>query len=389
MQRARSIGLAALLLALVALAVVPAIPASAGNVVVVSVKPQAFNATVSAVIYNQTVNVTTNGTTIDLSQYYNMSQWKNASMVMTITGLNTSITVKALAGTTTVFNGQVTPLASGEYATVLPLADKIELSGAETSVTLTITVKADVAFYVHFVNTTAVATPGGKYIFPFTVEQRGGGPLYTVWQFDNGQTALKLNAHVYYIDSNHQPHLWTDESHPIKTTGDGWKANGQVEVTIPADAKTGDKYYLTISLYASPTGEFGLNAQLVAKVTLSSGDASNTSTGSSLGAKLHNVDAKSLGIGAFVALLFAFVFMGHGGRHGRRRGAATNPGVGILILLALIAAIALAAGVIDVQTRWNLDPKMLGLGFLALLALILLIRQGTVPAPKVIKKLVG
>jgi len=389
LQRARSLGILAVLLALVALAVVPAIPASAGNVVVVSVKPQVFNATISAVIYNQTVNVTTNGTTIDLSQYYNMSQWKNASMIMTITGLNTSITVKALAGTTTVFNGQVTPLASGEYATVLPLADKIELSGAETSVTLTITVKADVTFYVHFVNTTAVATPGGKYIFPFTVEQSGGGPVYTVWQFDDGQTALKLNAKVYYVDSNHQLHIWTDESHPIKTTGDGWKANGQVEVTIPADAKTGDKYYLTISLYASPTGEFGLNAQLVAKVTLSSGDAGNASTSSNLGAKIHSIDAKSLGIGAVVALVFALVFMGHGGKHGRRRGTATSPGVGILILLVLIAAIGLAAGLIDVQTRFNIDPKMLGVGILAMLALILLIRQGTVPAPRIVRKIVG
>ena len=61
----------------------------------------------------------------------------------------------------------------------------------------------------------------------------------------------------------------------------------------------------------------------------------------------------------------------------------------ILILLIFIGAIGLAAGLVDVQTRFNIDPKMLGVGILAMLALILLIRQGTVPAPRVVRKLVG
>ena len=383
MQKARSIGLATLLLAIVALAPI----GLAANTLSINAEVHTFNITIVKPIFNKSITIAANGTyTINVTLPKNWTSKDVAAIHVVAEGVTNQFTLAAKAGNgTTLATGTVVPLSSGWQMTLPPDTAKIELSTTNAAnATIIVYVQSDPVTFKVSLDQNSVSLKIGDTAWVHGVIQQVSGPPVFLWGKLEVTSPLKASAYWGMYNSGDVPPSNSDIGNSQYTDGANW--TGKFSIHVDATSMTEkDKgtYKVTLLFYASPDyGEESTNAQLVATVNL----AGTLSNDGFLNLNTSNVDAKSVGIGAVVALVFALVFMGHGGK--RRRGTV-SPGAGILILLVLIAAIGLAAGLVDVQTRFNIDPKMLGVGILAMLALILLIRQGTVPAPRVIKKLVG
>ena len=384
MQRARSLGILAVLLALVALAPI----GLAANTLSINAEVHTFNITIVKPIFNKSITIAANGTyTINVTLPKNWTSKDVAAIHVVAEGVTNQFTLAAKAGNgTTLATGTVVPLSSGWQMTLPPETSKIELSTTNAAnATIIVYVQSDpVTFKVSLDQNSVSLKIGDTAWVHGSITQTSGPPVF-LWGKIEVTNPLKANAYWGTYNTGDVPPSNSDIGNSQYTDGANW--TGKFSIFLDATSLTEkDKgtYKVTLLFYASPDyGEESTNAQLVATVNL----AGTLSNDGFLNLNTSNVDAKSVGIGAVVALVFALVFMGHGGKHGRRRGTA--PGASILIILVLIAAIGLAAGLIDIQTRWNLDPKMLGVGILAMLALILLIRQGTVPAPRIVRKIVG
>ena len=386
MQKARSLGILAVLLALVALAPI----GLAANTLSINAEVHTFNITIVKPVFNKSITIAANGTyTINVTLPKNWTPSDVAAIHIVAEDVSTQFTLSAKDVNGTVLaTGTVVPLSSGWQMTLPPDTAKIELSTENpANATIVVYVQSDPIKFKVSLEKDSITMKIGDTAWVHGVIQQVSGPPVFLWGKIEVTNPLKANAYWGTYNTGDVPDPNKAIGTSIYTDGANWTGKFSIHVdTTSMSEKEKGTYKVTLMFYASPDyGEESTNAQLVATVNL----AGTLSNDGFLNLNTSNVDAKSVGIGAVVALVFALVFMGHGsGRHGRRRGTV-SPGAGILILLVLIAAIGLAAGLIDVQTRFNIDPKMLGVGILAMLALILLIRQGAVPAPRVVRKLVG
>jgi len=153
----------------------------------------------------------------------------------------------------------------------------------------------------------------------------------------------------------------------VETTGAGWSEN--IPLIVTASSVSPGSYSVSFKVYFQDQN--GLKAELATygmSITLNSqgqGQATVQPVDEGKGKWMY------AGIGVVVGLIFAMLFIGN--NRGRRGMAPAW-----LILLIALAALAFAAGLMDVNFNFNVDPVWLGVGIIALLALFMMSRQGLV-----------
>ncbi len=260
-------------------------PAAASVLVLEDV--QVYEGEVAAVVYNGTVSLAANGTEsiAVVPPAGNISDWDY--IIVEMRGANGTVRLSATLNGSTVFDGTVTPLASGETVLQLPVADNITLLATNAwGTTLTVKIVAGVKFQVEVVSSTVVeAKPGGEATVNLSVTQVDGPPVYTWWTVDYGNAPLD-DVRVYYVNPSAYPAKfidWTGWRNSLRTSGAGFDADGTVRITVSDSASEGDRYYVNLGLwyqFTDPDEDYGASAQLAAEVALGSGNgAGDGSTG--------------------------------------------------------------------------------------------------------------
>ena len=348
----------------------------AENQLAVNVETYKVSFTIEAA--NQTVSIPANGTvTIDV----NIPSYLNASDVAAVhvvaDNISGEIQLQAYSGNNTVATATIVPLGSGYHQTLPPTVDKIVLSSsAVANATIKVYLETSQAEFRIILNKTSISlAPGEQADIGITVEQLSGPKLYT-WFTE--QYTEPLQAEVYYKSGTILV-PW-DSQHAIVSQGQGWTKDGIARIIFREDGKvTSDVATVKLYLWADLNGVNPESAQLVAVVDLS---GSITDTLASLSTS-DNDKYISFGVGAIIAFIAAALVLGKG----RGRRGQVNDKALVLLILVVLGAIGLSFGLFDVDMKFSLDPKFLGIGILAVLAVILLIKQGTVPAPKAVRKL--
>ncbi len=365
------------ILFLLAALMAPAIAAGAASPGL-TVSVQTFKTSFMIELYHEnSVAIPANGSiTVDV----NIPSYLNASDVAAIhiiaENVSGEIQLAAYAGNDTVASGTIVPLSSTYHTTLPPNTTKIVLSSrAAANATITVYLQTtDAEFKLTLERHAVLVERGGTARVNLTLEQVSGPELY-VWATE--QADYPLIAQTYYMSGSLA--LPWDSQHAV-VMSPGFKRAGYVQIDWPEDGVAKNST-ATVKVYfwADLNGVNPESAQLVAVVDLS-GSISDT-----IAHLTTNENSKyiSFGIGAIAAFLFAMLIFG---KKGGRRGTANGMAPVILILIAL-AAIGLTAGLIDFNPHVDIDAKYLGIGILAILALIMLIRQGAVPAPRSVRKL--
>lgn len=354
-------------LAVLILAMVQPVHASS-NVISVGVK--AYTGKLEVVAYSGNVTIDSSGSSVNVEFPRNTSAGDWEYMVVQLPSADKPVNLTATLNGTVTFSGTVQPLSSNGIVLMIPVSDTVELSSTSAwNGTIRILLGATVAFQVTVEEKTiTLDEPGESGTIHYEVDQTSGPGVWVWWSYSTGE-------YTTYIDIN-------DDLGVQLTSGALWGRAGDFTIKLKQLPENSMDISIPINLmYSFDYGdeENPENAHLAATVTLSG-------TLSDVGAKLglDNVDAKSLGLGVAIAFVLGILFLGGSSR---RRGAGSIPA--ILFILAFLAAVGLAMGLMDfdMDTRFSIDPKMLGVGILAMLALILLVKQGTVPAPRAVRKL--
>jgi len=299
-------------------------------------------------------------------------------MVVVVDG-NGQVALSAAFNGTSVFSGSITPLATGPAMLTMPIADTITLATTtEWSGTITVYVSADVAFTVSVSGSRVEAAPGDTIQIPVTVTQTSGPAVFSWFEFSTLDDAPFTNYKAVSSDGK----LWYKDLlsltyYTVQTTGAGWTKTGTLSWQVRTDAPSGT-WGVTIYLKVSPVDPNSDSSYIITAATVQLSGVLDLANDDIIN---DNIDATTLGIGIII-LLFAGIIVVNANRG--RRGTA-SPGAVLLILL-VVAAAGIAFGLIDLSAEFDIDPAMLGIGILALVALLILIRQGMVPAPKSIQR---
>ena len=363
--------------------------AAAASAIVLEPVVQTFNITLTVPVFNQTVQLAANSTyTISVSLPANWTSEDIQAIHVIAQNIAGQINLVAKdANGTNIATGTIVPLASGYHQTLPPTTKTIELSsGAAANATIIVLVQSKpIRAEVQLYETKVSVEPGAATWAHGKISITDGPAGIFVWTQTTATSPLQAKTYAAYYNPGDVPDPKKEwDSNPVYFDGPG--VSKEFSVLVDAGNATNGTYTVTVNFYASPefSGESTSsastdNAEFIATVQLS-----GTLQGVATGESLKNIDYKSLGIGAAAALFLALLFLGGG--KGGRRGASGGLGPVVLLLLVL-AAIGFSAGLIDVDTKLDVDPKMLGVGILAVMALLFLIKQGAVPAPKPIRRL--
>lgn len=374
---------------------------AASNVVVLTQKVMEFNATLTEVVFNQTVSIAANGTyTINVTLPSNWSSSDVAAVHVVARGVSSSIDLTALdANGATLATATIVPLST-DYHTVLPANTvKIELAAQNAAnATITVYVQSNpVQFQLSLTakQVTIDLTKTDHAWLQGTLKQTSGPSGY-VWGYIHG-SYYPLDVKGYwgaYSDTAPPPAAPAYISDSEKTTGAGWSKSISIYIDasqLKTSTVTSANYTIYVDFYydskppSTPIPTSAPNALHVASITLAGNLTDNILK---LKTNLENVDWKSLGVGAVVVLVLGLVFLGvmEKGRKGRRGSA--SPVTILVLILVILAGAGLALGLMDfdLKTKYSLDPMYLGIGMLAMLSLILMFKAGYAKVPRIFKR---
>ena len=369
---------------------------AASNVVVLTPKVMEFNATLTEVVFNQTVSIAANGTyTINVTLPSNWSSSDVAAVHVAAKGVSSSISLTALdASGATLATATIVPLST-VYHTVLP-ANTVQIKLAAqnaANATITVYVQSNPVNFKLSLTASQVTIDLTKrdHAWLQGTLQQTSGPSGYVWGYIHG-SYYPLNVKGYwgaYSDTAPPPAAPAYISDSEKTTGAGWSKSISIYIDasqLKTSTVTSANYTIYIDFYydskppSTPIPTSAPNALHVASITLAGNLTDNILK---LKADIENVDWKSLGVGAVVVLVIGLLFLGARASRGRRGSA--SPAVLLILVLVLLAGLGFALGLMDfdLKTKYEIDPAMLGVGMLAALALLLMVKAGYVRVPRV------
>ena len=313
MQKARSIALTIGLLAV--LGMLLATPLGyAATALSVKAEVHTFNITIVKPVFNQSITLAANSTyTINVTLPKNWTPSDIAAIHVVAEGVTSQFSLAAKAGNGTVLaTGTVVPLSSGWQMTLPPDTAKIELSTENpANATIVVYVQSDPIKFKVSLEKDSITMKIGDTAWVHGVIQQVSGPPVFLWGKLEVTSPLKASAYWGTYNTGDVPDPNKAIGTSVYTDGANW--TGKFSIFLDATGLTEkDKgtYKVTLLFYASADyGEESTNAQLVATVNL----AGTLSNDGFLNLNTSNVDAKSVGIGAVVALLFALVFLPHKG----------------------------------------------------------------------------
>ena len=308
---------------------------------------------ISLKIYDQAVSVAANSTyTINLTQLIPAGVTPK-SIVIEVYNASGEITLNAkYSNGTTIVSSTVVPLASGYSQTLPTETEIIELAATNAwSGTIKIIVQAAVEFQVTMPS--QIVVTGGKGEAYASIKQISG-PAGKIWLSEDHPS-----IDVYFRDTT--PEGSYDRE--IETSGSGW-SDTSVPVVVETSLTSGT-YSVTVTMYFQ---DIYSDPGIIYPVATYTVDLALDATGSMPTlSEEENEKWMLLGIGVLVVLVLIMA-----GGKGRRGMTPISP----LLLIMIIAGLAIAFGLIDVNPSFDIDPALLGFGIVVLLALFILVRQG-------------
>ena len=366
---------------LLAVFVLAPLGAYAENGLTISISAETYETQFTLEVYNASMSLAANTSqTINVTLPNNWSQ-SDIEYVLVHVNTDAPIQLSAVANGSVVATADVVPLSSG-YTVTLPMADQIQLAAASQAATAQVQVylvTKPANFSLSLATKSVNLYSGDTQWLEINVKQLDGPRVFVYFSSAYNYNISGFNAQVF---KNDKTTPYEGAVYGVWTSGAGWNDTAYLRLYWDGSGQE-TNLVVKIILYADPDGPDGpVRPMSVAVVDLS---GSITDTIASLTQDDNNAKYLGLGAGVVVGLVLALLFLG-GQKRGGRRGQATGMAPVVLILVVL-AAIGLSLGLLDFDTRFNIDPKFLGIGILAVLALIMMIKQGTVPAPRAVKKL--